>query len=52
MGMIQGTFIVKKNIEINNQQEIQNELEKISPPKPIGRSCGSGGCRCGCGGAR
>jgi len=52
MGMIQGTFIVKKNIDINNQQEIQNELEKISQPKTIGRSCGSGGCRCGCGGAR
>jgi len=44
MGMIQGTFIVKENIDLTNQQEVQKELSSAPAPKK------SGSCGCGCGG--
>jgi len=49
MGMILGTFIVKENIDLNNQEAIQKELD--AAPKQQGGSCG-GGSGCGCGGGR
>jgi len=58
MGMIQGTFIVKNDINLENQNEIQQELSDVSVPQTgsCGGSCGSSaceaatGCSCGCGG--
>lgn len=50
MGMIQGTFIVKENIDLNNQEVVQKELEAVQVPK--GGSCGGAGGGCGCGGSR
>ena len=58
MGMIPGTFIVKENIDINNQEAVQKELEAVpEPPRgSCGGSCGSSTCgaasggSCGCGG--
>lgn len=54
MGMIPGTFIVKEDIDLNNQEEIKKELANV-PQQPKGScggscgspSCGSGGCGCG-----
>ena len=49
MGMIQGTFIIKENVDLSNTAAIQKELNSVTVPK--GGSCGgSGGC--GCGGTR
>ncbi|MBU4284446.1 MAG: hypothetical protein KJ968_05025, partial [Nanoarchaeota archaeon] len=58
MGMIPGVFIVKDDINLENQDEIQQELSDISVPKSgsCGGSCGSSTCgaatggSCGCGG--
>ena len=58
MGMIQGTFIVKNDINLENQDEIQQELSEVSVPQSgsCGGSCGSSTCgaatggSCGCGG--
>ena len=60
MGMIPGTFIVKENIDINNQEAVQKELEAVpeQPRGSCGGSCGSSTCgaasggSCGCGGGR
>ncbi len=58
MGMIPGVFIVKEDIDLSNQEEIQKELAAI-PDQPRGScdgSCGNPGCGaargggCGCGG--
>ncbi|MBM3200570.1 sulfite exporter TauE/SafE family protein [Candidatus Woesearchaeota archaeon] len=43
MGMIQGNFIVKENIDLTNQQEVQKELSSAPAPKKSG-GCGCGGC--------
>ncbi len=49
MGMLKGTFIVKENIDLTNQQEVKKELDSVQVPK--GGSCGGGsGGGCGCGG--
>ncbi len=57
MGMIPGSFIVKDNIDINDQTAVEKEL-KNTPGQPggsCGGSCGSPACgastttRCGCG---
>ncbi|MBU1205062.1 MAG: sulfite exporter TauE/SafE family protein [Nanoarchaeota archaeon] len=58
MGMIPGVFIVKDDINLENQDEIQQELSDVSVPKSgsCGGSCGSSTCgaatggSCGCGG--
>ena len=50
MGMIPGTFVVKDDIDLNNQADVQKELNAVNVPK--GGSCGVGGGGCGCGGAR
>ncbi len=57
MGMIPGVFIVKKDIDLSNTQEVQKELE--AAPKQVASSCkgscGSSTCgaakggSCGCG---
>ncbi|MDP2908772.1 MAG: sulfite exporter TauE/SafE family protein [Nanoarchaeota archaeon] len=48
MGMLKGTFIVKEDVDLNNQQEIKKELDSVQVPK--GGSCGGGsGGGCGCG---
>ena len=41
MGMIQGTFIVKDNIDITKSVELNQELTKVNIPKA--RGCGCGG---------
>jgi plastocyanin domain-containing protein len=49
MGMIRGTFIVKKNIDTADQAQVQKALD-AAPYTPEGMgSCnmGSGGCSCG-----
>lgn len=49
MGMLKGTFIVKENIDLTNQEQVKKELESVQVPK--GGSCGGGsGGGCGCGG--
>jgi len=53
MGMIQGTFIVKDDIDLANAAAVQQELNTV-PAAPAG-TCGmggggSGGGGCGCGG--
>ncbi len=48
MGMIQGTFIVKENIDVTNKDAVQKELNSV--PTPKGGSCGGSGGGCGCGG--
>ncbi|MEE9525798.1 MAG: sulfite exporter TauE/SafE family protein [Candidatus Woesearchaeota archaeon] len=48
MGMIPGVFIVKDNIDINNQAAVQKEL--AAAPELKGGSCGGGSGGCGCGG--
>jgi sulfite exporter TauE/SafE/copper chaperone CopZ len=54
MGMIQGTFIVEDNIDLNNAAAVQQELNKVAAPATTGGGCGGGsgggGCGCGCGG--
>lgn len=46
MGMIQGTFIVKENIDLSNTADVEKELN--SAPTQKAASCGgSGGCGCG-----
>ena len=60
MGMIHGTFIVKENIDLSNQEEIHKELEAVPEQQTgsCGGSCGSPTCGaatgggCGCGGGR
>jgi len=47
MGMIQGTFIVKGDVDLGNKADVQKELNSV--PTPKGGSCGMGG-GCGCGG--
>lgn len=58
MGMLQGTFIVKNEIDFNNinnninngeniDKDIQNEFNSI--PQRSGGSCGAAGGGCGCG---
>ncbi|MBU0615031.1 MAG: heavy metal transporter, partial [Nanoarchaeota archaeon] len=48
MGMIQGTFVVKDDIDITDTAEVQKELNAV--PAPVGGSCGGSGGGCGCGG--
>ncbi len=53
MGMIPGVFVVKDDINIENQVEVEAELESIDTPpaRSCGGGCGGGGgCGCGCGG--
>ena len=50
MGMIQGTFVVKENIDLSDTAEVQKELNAVNVPK--GGSCGGSGGGCGCGGGR
>ena len=50
MGMIRGNFIVKSNIDLQNQVEVKKELAAV--PAPSGGSCGGTGGGCGCGGGR
>lgn len=46
MGMIQGTFIVKSDVDLTNTAQVQKEL--AAAPTPKGSSCGMGsGCGCG-----
>ena len=45
MGMIPGTFIVKSNIDLNSQVQVQAALDSAPAPKS------SGGCGCGGGSA-
>ncbi|NOX71209.1 MAG: hypothetical protein GXO64_00735, partial [Candidatus Micrarchaeota archaeon] len=60
MGMIPGTFIVKDDIDLGDEEEVQKELESVQLPKggSCGGSCGSPTCgaarggSCGCGGRR
>jgi len=60
MGMIPGTFIVKDDINLNDQNQVQEELDTIpeQPRGSCGGSCGSPTCGaargggCGCGGRR
>ncbi len=47
MGMIPGTFIVKEDIDVTNQQAVEKELSQVQVPR--GGTCGGGGS-CGCGG--
>ncbi|MEM7816228.1 MAG: copper ion binding protein [Candidatus Aenigmatarchaeota archaeon] len=42
MGMIPGTFVVKENIDLTSQQQVQATLNDVPTPKR------SGGCGCGC----
>ena len=50
MGMIQGTFVVKTNIDLGNQQQVQGTLTAAGPAKKSG-GCGcSGGAGGSCGG--
>ncbi len=50
MGMIQGTFIVKDDIDLSDAAAVQKELSTVQTP--TGGTCGggSGGGGCGCGG--
>ncbi|MFH1209727.1 MAG: sulfite exporter TauE/SafE family protein [archaeon] len=51
MGMIQGQFIVKSDIDLSNKDAVQKELDSVQAPKSSGScSMGSGGGGCGCGG--
>lgn len=58
MGMIPGTFIVKEDIDLGDEEEVQKELEAVpeQPRGSCGGSCGSSTCGaasgggCGCGG--
>ncbi len=60
MGMIPGVFIVKDDLDLSNQQEIQKELDAVPERQrgSCGGSCGSSTCgaakggSCGCGGGR
>jgi hypothetical protein len=60
MGMIPGAFIVKEDIDLNNEEIIQKELNQAQLPQPgsCGGSCGSPSCGggtprgCGCGGGK
>lgn len=60
MGMIPGVFIVKEDINLENQEEVQKELSNINVPRggSCGGSCGSSTCgaatggSCGCGSRR
>lgn len=60
MGMIPGVFIVKEDIDVDNQAEVEKELEsvQVSSGGSCGGSCGSPTCgaarggSCGCGGRR
>ncbi|MBU4501919.1 MAG: sulfite exporter TauE/SafE family protein [Nanoarchaeota archaeon] len=57
MGMIPGTFVVKKYIDLTNKESLQKELGSVQVPKSgsCGGSCGSSTCgaasggSCGCG---
>jgi sulfite exporter TauE/SafE/copper chaperone CopZ len=42
MGMIQGRFIVKANVDVSNSTAVQQEIAK-APPVQSGGSCGCGG---------
>ena len=49
MGMIPGTFVVKDDIDLGNEEAVQKELDAV-PEQPRG-SCGAArGGSCGCGG--
>lgn len=52
MGMIQGTFIVKDDIDLANAAAVQQELNTVptAPAGTCGMGGGSGGGGCGCGG--
>jgi sulfite exporter TauE/SafE len=58
MGMIPGTFIVRDDIDLTNQEAVQDELDSVAVPQggSCGGSCGSPTCgastggSCGCGG--
>ena len=50
MGMIQGVFIVKEDIDLSNQNAVKEELDAV--PELEGGSCGGGSGGCGCGGGR
>jgi len=53
MGMISGNFIVKNNIDLTNNTQVQQELNQVqsSQSNSCGGSCGSTcGSSCGCGG--
>jgi len=57
MGMIPGTFVVKNDIDLTNQEEVKKELSNVpaSTGGSCGGSCGSSTCgaarggSCGCG---
>lgn len=57
MGMIPGTFIVKDDIDLSNEQAVQKEIAKVpvQPQGTCGGTCGSPSCgastggSCGCG---
>jgi uncharacterized protein len=51
MGMIQGTFIVEDNIDLNNAAAVQEELNKVAAPAATGGGCGCGGGSASAGGA-
>jgi len=54
MGMIPGVFIVKDDINVSNQNELQKTLDSVdvrSAESP-GGSCGGSGGGCGCGGSK
>lgn len=48
MGMISGTFVVKSDVDLDNQAEVQKELDAVKVPQ--GGTCGGSGGGCGCGG--
>lgn len=52
MGMIPGTFIVKKDINLYDAEAIEEEISQVpqQPRGSCGGSCGGSGCGCGCGG--
>lgn len=60
MGMIPGLFIVKDDIDVNNQLVVQEEMQKAPDLQggSCGGSCGSPTCgaasggSCGCGARR
>jgi sulfite exporter TauE/SafE/copper chaperone CopZ len=60
MGMIHGIFIVKEDMDLSNEEEIQKEMDAVpqQPRGSCGGRCGSPTCGaaqgggCGCGGRR
>jgi hypothetical protein len=48
MGMIQGVFVVKDNVDTSNPEAVEKELSSLPATAPSQGSCGGGGS-CGCG---